>query len=192
MRIDLWGDEVDRLSEFSVHDQRSTTDVAEADIFPARELLPTDEVRERAAALVAAEPWGREQWERLAEGLVFDGMESWMPWLTQGEHTLVDLLDASAQIVLVEPRRMRDRASEILAEEADLAGSSVEDMGCVRRRVPAAARAVRRPPRRHARRRVDVPAGRRPTGRSVDRGDGMGADLGRRRRPRPPVGRAAG
>ena len=129
VRIDLWGDEVDRLSEFSVHDQRSTADVAEADIFPARELLPTDEVRERAAALVASEPWGREQWERLAEGLVFDGMESWMPWLTQGEHTLVDLLDASAQIVLVEPRRMRDRASEILAEEADLAGSLSKTWG---------------------------------------------------------------
>jgi transcription-repair coupling factor (superfamily II helicase) len=129
VRIDLWGDEVDRLSEFSVHDQRSTADIAEADIFPARELLPTDEVRERAAALVAAEPWGREQWERLAEGLVFDGMESWMPWLTQGEHTLVDLLDANAQIVLVEPRRMRDRASEILAEEADLAGSLSKTWG---------------------------------------------------------------
>ena len=131
VRIDLWGDEVDRLSEFSVHDQRSTSDVAEVDIFPARELLPTDEVRERAAALVAAEPWGREQWERLAEGLVFDGMESWMPWLTEGEHTLVDLLDASAQIVLVEPRRMRDRASDILAEEADLAGSLSKTWGAV-------------------------------------------------------------
>ncbi len=129
MRVDLWGDEVDRLSEFSVHDQRSTNDLAEVEIFPARELLPTDEVRARAAALVAAEPWGREQWERLAEGLVFDGMESWMPWLTPGEHTLVDLLDADAQVVLVEPRRMRDRAAEILAEEADLAASLSKTWG---------------------------------------------------------------
>ena len=129
VRIDLWGDEVDRLSEFSVHDQRSTADLAEVEIFPCRELLPTDDVRARAAALVGAEPWGREQWERLAEGLVFDGMESWMPWLTPGEHTLVDLLDADAQVVLVEPRRMRDRAAEILAEEADLAGSLSKTWG---------------------------------------------------------------
>ncbi len=129
IRIDLWGDEVDRLSEFCVHDQRSTADLAEVEIFPARELLPTDDVRARASALIAAEPWGREQWERLAEGLVFDGMESWMPWLTAGEHTLVDLLDADAQVVLVEPRRMRDRAAEILAEEADLAGSLSKTWG---------------------------------------------------------------
>jgi hypothetical protein len=105
VRIDLWGDEVDRLSEFSVADQRSTIDRSEVEIFPARELLPTDEVRERAAALVGAEPWGREQWERLAEGQVFDGMESWLPWLVDDEQVVLDLVGADAQVVLVEPRR---------------------------------------------------------------------------------------
>ena len=39
VRIDLWGDEVDRLTEFSVADQRSTADLASAAIFPCRELL---------------------------------------------------------------------------------------------------------------------------------------------------------
>ena len=81
VRIDLWGDEVDRLTEFSVNDQRSTRDLDEAMVFPARELVPDDGVRARAAALVADEPWGREQWERLAEGALFEGMESWLPWL---------------------------------------------------------------------------------------------------------------
>src|SRR5439155_839922 len=83
----------------------------------------TDEVRERAAALVGAEPWGREQWERLAEGLLFDGMESWLPWLTEGEHVVLDLVGPDAQILLVEPRRMRDRAADLLAEEADVPGA---------------------------------------------------------------------
>src|SRR4051812_17774021 len=96
VRIDLWGDEVDRLSEFSVADQRSTADIKCAELFPCRELLPTEEVRERAARLVAKEPWGREQWERLAEGVMFDGMESWLPWLTEGEHALFDLLGSEA------------------------------------------------------------------------------------------------
>ncbi|HUF34181.1 MAG TPA: transcription-repair coupling factor [Acidimicrobiales bacterium] len=129
VRIDLWGDEVDRLTGFSVSDQRSTEDVGSVEIFGCRELLPTAAVRERAAALVATEPWGREQWERLAEGLVFDGMESWLPWLAPAEHVLFDLLgepgqgEAGAQVLLVEPRRMRDRAADLLAEEADLARS---------------------------------------------------------------------
>ncbi|HZB40415.1 MAG TPA: transcription-repair coupling factor, partial [Ilumatobacter sp.] len=81
IRIDLWGDEVDRLTTFGVNDQRSVSDLTEAMIFPARELTPTEPVRARAAKLVASEPWGREQWERLAEGAHFEGMESWVPWL---------------------------------------------------------------------------------------------------------------
>src|SRR5438477_511212 len=44
VRIDLWGDEVDRLSRFSVADQRSTDEIDEAWLFPARGLLPGDEV----------------------------------------------------------------------------------------------------------------------------------------------------
>src|SRR5205814_151319 len=88
IRVDLWGDEIDRLTEFSVADQRSTVDLEGMEIFPCRELLPTDQVRQRAEALVAEQPWGREQWERLAEGLTFDGMESWLPWLTAGDRVL--------------------------------------------------------------------------------------------------------
>jgi transcription-repair coupling factor (superfamily II helicase) len=129
VRIDLWGDEVDRLTEFSVADQRSTIDVACVELFPCRELLPTEEVRERASRLIAREPWGREQWERLAEGATFDGMESWLPWLTEGEHALFDLLGPEAQVLLIEPRRMRDRGAEVLAEEADLAQSLAQTWG---------------------------------------------------------------
>ncbi len=120
IRIDLWGDEIDRLTEFAVADQRATVDIDEIEIFPCRELLPTDDVRERAEALVAEQPWGREQWERLAEGLTFDGMESWLPWLTADDRVLFDLLTEDALVLLVEPRRMRDRAADILAEEDDL------------------------------------------------------------------------
>ncbi len=121
IRIDLWGDEVDRLTRFGVNDQRSTVDLDEVMIFPARELTPTDDVSRRADELIAAEPWGREQWERLAEGLHFDGMESWLPWLVDEDRLLTDVLPPHAKVVLVEPRRMRDRATELLAEEDDLA-----------------------------------------------------------------------
>ena len=123
IRIDLWGDEVDRLTEFSVNDQRSTDDLAEVLIFPARELVLDDDVRARAAKLVSSQPWGREQWERLAEGALFDGMESWLPWLVDEDALLTDVLPASAKVALVEPRRMRDRANDLLAEEDDLARS---------------------------------------------------------------------
>jgi len=129
VRIDLWGDEVDRLTAFDVGDQRSVGDLAAAVLFGCRELLPSADVRRRAADLVDAEPWGRAQWERLAAGDVFDGMESWLPWLHPDDRLLSGLLSPEAQVVLVEPRRIRDRAVELADEEAALADSLATTWG---------------------------------------------------------------
>ena len=121
VRIDLWGDEVDRLTSFNVNDQRSTEPLSEAAIFAARELQLDDEVMDRARSLVATESWGREHWDRLADGGNFDGMESWLPWLIEKDLLLTDVLQDDCELMLVEPRRMRDRAHDLLAEEDDLA-----------------------------------------------------------------------
>jgi transcription-repair coupling factor (superfamily II helicase) len=131
VRIDLWGDEVDRLSAFAVADQRSTHELDALQVFPARELLPTPEVQARAETLVRAAPWGAEQWERLAAAQTFDGMESWLPWLTPDERLLPDLLDDDALVLLCEPTRLRDRARELLDEEAALAATLAQTWGAV-------------------------------------------------------------
>ena len=142
VRIDLWGDEVDRLTAFDVADQRSVAELDGAVLFGCREVLATEEVRRRAAALVDVEPWGRSQWERLAAGESFDGMESWLPWLQPEEVVLPDLLADDAQVVLVEPRRVRDRAVEVYDEEGALAETLAATWGLAPR--PA----TRRPPAR--------------------------------------------
>ena len=121
VRIDLWGDEIDRLTQFNINDQRSTNDLDEAVIFAARELQLDEKIRDRARSLVGTDPWGREHWDRLGDGLVFDGMESWLPWLIERELLLTDVLDTNSRLVLVDPKRMRDRAYDLLAEEDDLA-----------------------------------------------------------------------
>ncbi len=128
-RLDFWGDEVERLSEFTIADQRSSTDRAEIEIFPCRELLLSDELRLQAEQLMASDPWGREQWQRLSDGEIFDGMESWLPWLSDDERVLTDLVGPDGLIVMVEPRRMRDRGRDLLAEEADLALSLARTWG---------------------------------------------------------------
>ena len=92
VRIDLWGDEVDRLTRFDVADQRSTAAVEEVSLFGCRELVPDEDVRRVAASLVGSAPWGRHQWEQLSDGSLFDGMESWLPWLAPSEEIATDLL----------------------------------------------------------------------------------------------------
>ncbi|MDW3178381.1 MAG: transcription-repair coupling factor [Acidimicrobiia bacterium] len=131
VRIDLWGDEVERLSEFGVNDQRSTVTRSEVVIHAAREVVASSKISDRAHELIATEPWGREHWERLVDGEFFDGMESWLPWLTDRDSVLVDHVGDDALVVLVEPRRLRDRAGDILAEEADLANTLARTWGAV-------------------------------------------------------------
>ncbi len=129
VRIDLWGDEVDRLTRFDVADQRSTDDLERVELFGCRELVADASMRDRAAALVGSAPWGRQQWDRIADGQQFDGMESWLPWLVEGEELLCDLLGDDALVVLVEPRRVRDRAAELLDEESALADALADTWG---------------------------------------------------------------
>ena len=136
VRIDFWGDEVDRVAEFSVGDQRSIAAAERVEIYPCRELRPGPEARARAARLVAAEPWGREQWDRLEAGELFDGMESWWPWLTDEPAVLTDLVPAAGAVVMVEPGRIRDRAAEILTEEEDLVATLARTWGADGARMP--------------------------------------------------------
>jgi transcription-repair coupling factor (superfamily II helicase) len=126
VRCDFWGDEVDRLTTFSVSDQRSKDDREEVSVFAAREVLPTADVRRRAEELFNSEKWAESQWEQLANGNTFDGMESLLPWLVSGDRVLLDLLNGDDLVVLFEPRRLRDRAQEIHDEEAALASTLAE------------------------------------------------------------------
>ncbi|HEY1990185.1 MAG TPA: transcription-repair coupling factor [Acidimicrobiales bacterium] len=129
IRIDLWGDEVDRLTRFDVADQRSIDDLDSVELFGCRELVADQAMRRRAAGLVGSAPWGRHQWERIADGELFDGMESWLPWLTDGDELITDLLGDDAVVVMVEPRRVRDRAGELLDEESALADALASTWG---------------------------------------------------------------
>lgn len=75
VRLDLFGDEVDRLGTFDVADQRTTTDLDDVWLFPCREFIPDEELRFRAESLAASLSWASSPLRRIAEGDLFDGME---------------------------------------------------------------------------------------------------------------------
>jgi transcription-repair coupling factor (superfamily II helicase) len=119
VRLDFFGDEIERLTIFDIATQRSTTDVERVDVGPAREWLLDDSSRERAEALTREEPWGREIFDRLAQGQLFDGMEGWMPLVVENRRTLLDEIGDLCCLV-VEPERVRRRLEELLDEEREL------------------------------------------------------------------------
>jgi transcription-repair coupling factor (superfamily II helicase) len=128
LRLDFWGDEIEEIRLFSVATQRSEETATELVAYPARELRPDPGVRERARDLVTAEPWAASTWDRIAEGQLFPGLESWLPWLA-GERTLVDELPASGHLVVVDPARSLDRSRDLIKEESELAAALAPTWG---------------------------------------------------------------
>ena len=119
VRLDFFGDEIERLTIFDIASQRSTRDIEMVEVGPAREWLLASSSRDRAHELMSEEPWGREVFDRLAQGQLFDGMEGWMPLVTQNRRTLLDEVP-DLHCVVVEPERVRRRLEELLEEEREL------------------------------------------------------------------------
>jgi len=125
VRVEFWGDEVSEIRMFSVADQRSIPDLEIATFVAVacRELLLTDDVRERAAQLAARHPAGEsvvtgsvsDMLAKLAEGIPVDGMEALLPVLRPGDHVLLtDQLAAGTPVLVCDPEKVRSRAADLI------------------------------------------------------------------------------
>ncbi|MEU0494613.1 transcription-repair coupling factor [Mycobacterium sp. NPDC006124] len=142
IRVEFWGDEVSEMRMFSVADQRSIPDIAVTEMIavPCRELMLTDDVRTRAAALSADQPHDdnrvtgtvSDMLAKLAEGIPADGMEALLPVLRPTELSLLsDHLPAGAPVLVCDPEKVRTRAADLIktGQEFLEASWSVAAMG---------------------------------------------------------------
>ncbi len=120
LRVEFFGDEVDEVRMFAVTDQRSLGAATDG-LFapPCRELLLTDEIRSRAAALSKEHPELAEILDALAEGRPVEGMEAFAPVLTERMVLLLDELPAGAHVVVADPERVRTRAADLTRTSAE-------------------------------------------------------------------------
>lgn len=124
LRIDFWGDEVEEIRWFSVADQRTTDAVERLWAPPCRELLLTDEVRGRAAALATEHPALAELFGKVAEGHAVEGMESLAPVLVDELELLVEVLPSDAVVVVNDPEKVRARAADLNATNEEFLQAS--------------------------------------------------------------------
>src|SRR5262249_793575 len=124
IRGEFWGDEVDEVRSFAVADQRTIEQVDRLWAPPCRELLLTDDVRRRAAALGEAHPQLTEMTPKLAAGIAVEGMESLAAVLVDELELLVDVMPDDTQVVLVDPERVRSRAHDLVATSEEFLGAS--------------------------------------------------------------------
>ncbi|MGW2281089.1 transcription-repair coupling factor [Streptomyces sp. NPDC001770] len=125
LRVEFWGDDVEEIRYFKVADQRSL-EVAEHGLWaaPCRELLLTDEVRERAAVLAEAHPELGELLSKIAEGIAVEGMESLAPVLVDDMELLLDVLPKGAMTLVCDPERVRTRAADLVATSQEFLQAS--------------------------------------------------------------------
>ena len=125
VRVEFWGDEITEMRMFAVADQRSIPELDPGVVVavPCRELLLSDEVRSRAAELVANAPRDdnrvtggvAEMLDKIAEGIPVDGMEALQPVLRpQALGSLIDHLPAGAPLLLCDPEKVRTRAGDLI------------------------------------------------------------------------------
>jgi transcription-repair coupling factor (superfamily II helicase) len=125
LRVEFWGEVVEEVRWFAVADQRSL-EVADGGVWapPCREILLTDEVRARAAALTGRLPGVADMLEKIAAGIAVEGMESLAPALVDGMGPLLDLLPDGTHAVVVDPERVRTRAHDLVATSEEFLSAS--------------------------------------------------------------------
>lgn len=125
MRIEFWGDEVSEMRMFAVADQRSIPeiDVDTLIAVPCREVLLTDDVRDRAAKLAAEHPVADntvtgsvpDMLAKLSEGIPVDGMEALLPLLRPTDlSTLTAHLPEHTPVLICDPEKVRTRAADLI------------------------------------------------------------------------------
>ncbi len=125
VRVEFWGDVVDDIRVFSVADQRSLGEPSTTLLATAcRELLITDDVRERARDLLTKHPELSEMLSKIAEGIAAEGMEALIPVLTPDMELLLDTLGSDWLVVEIEPERVATRASELVTTSAEFLEAS--------------------------------------------------------------------
>ncbi|MFJ8738816.1 transcription-repair coupling factor [Embleya sp. NPDC127516] len=125
LRVEFWGDQVEEIRWFKVADQRSL-ETAEHGLWapPCRELLLTDEVRERARELLEEHPGLVEMLGRIAEGIAVEGMESLAPALVDDMELLLDVLPAGSHVLVCDPERVRTRSADLVATSREFLDAS--------------------------------------------------------------------
>ncbi len=125
LRIELFGDTVEEVRFFAVADQRSLEPAPDGVWAPpCRELLLTDDVRQRSASLATTLPGLADIFGQLAEGIAVEGMESLAPLLVDEMVLLPELLPVGTHVVLLDPERIRTRSHDLFSTSQEFLEAS--------------------------------------------------------------------
>lgn len=116
LRIEFFGDEIEDIKFFEIGDQRTFAPmIGPVTLIPCRELLITDEIKERASQLKVLFPSLVEMFSKIESGIYVEGIESLAAALQPGMKTLLDFLPDSFTIINLESERIRSRVHDLIS-----------------------------------------------------------------------------
>ncbi len=122
VRLEFWGDEVTSIRQFALASQRSLDEIGHVEIAPCRELRADRTTREQAEALAMTDD--DPAVAALVEGIVEPGAERLLPALSGGLEPITNFFPSGSPVVVLEPKRVQDRASEIIEQVEEWKGIS--------------------------------------------------------------------
>ena len=117
VRAEFWGDEITSLRQFALASQRSLEDLDGFEVGAARELVTDEATKNRARELMMGASAAEHQvLSQLAEGVIEQGAERLLPRLVGELKPLGSLFPEGSPAVILEPKRVRDRADEVIEQ----------------------------------------------------------------------------
>jgi transcription-repair coupling factor (superfamily II helicase) len=114
IRIDYFSDQIEEISYFSISDQRSLTKIEKIIIYPCRELIIDEKIRDKAEKLGERFTQLKELTEKVSEGIYFEGIESLAAGLIENYGTLIEYLPVKSQIWFIDQPRIISRSVDLI------------------------------------------------------------------------------
>lgn len=128
VRVDFFGDEIDEIRRVVPDTGQSISSLASFSIFPVREYRLSSRAVKRASDAVASraatDPVWRDLYDKLGEGVDFEGADALLPHLYARTDTLGAYVRPDALVVLSEPRSLIDDAAHAADDAARRAQGS--------------------------------------------------------------------
>ena len=132
VRIELWGDEVDSIRNFSISSQRSINTIDKVKIFPAHEYVLEDSIENICKRISQKIEDGKDEEiinqdiEKIKNGDYISKIDKYFNEFYQDQENLVDYFNENGLIILDEIGKIEQRESSILQDIENLTKNLIE------------------------------------------------------------------
>ena len=132
IRIELWGDEVDSIRNFSISSQRSISTLERAKIYPANEYVLDDKIENICKRIRQKLTEGKqdeiieEDLEQIKAGNYISKIDKYFDGFYKEQETLIDYMSKECLIMVDEVNKVEQREMNILQDIENLSKNLIE------------------------------------------------------------------